>query len=81
MNNLKLSEINKLNADGVITAGGAAVTVGARVRFSTRCVYADGIVLGIDHGDTYPIKLEYYREGDKHVTTFHPDEFFSFELI
>lgn len=59
----------------------SAVKPGDHVQFTTLNVEAWGIVLDVDRGAVYPIRIEYAtKSGDKRIVSFSPDEFITFKL-
>lgn len=57
------------------------VVPGTRIQFRTKFIEASGVVLSIDHGAVYPIKVEWFTaDGDKRITSFSPDEFITLAI-
>lgn len=57
------------------------VRQGNHVQFTTAHLDVWGVVLDIDHGAVYPIRIEYHTSsGDKRIVSFSPDEFITFKL-
>lgn len=60
----------------------SAVRVGNNVRFSTALLDVSGVVLAIDHGAVYPLRIQYTsKTGDSHIQAFTPNEFLTFQLL
>lgn len=81
---MTLSDINELAGQPVIvqarsgpfgTVEAVPLLAGDRIQFSTRFVEARGTVLEIDHGATYPVKVEYHVPEGKRIANFAPAEF------
>jgi hypothetical protein len=57
------------------------VNKGDHVQFTTAHMEVSGVVLDIDHGAVYPIRVEYHTaSGDKRIVSFSPNEFTTFKL-
>lgn len=82
-----LSEINELNKANAVSFSvpefawrgdtrEVVLVPGDNIEFNTRFTSGTGTVLDIDHGNTYPIKIEYTgAAGDKRIESFAPSEF------
>lgn len=82
-----LRQYDTLEQAGRFTPGrevlGSKVLKGARVQFST-AIHTDvtGTVLSVDHGASYPLKVEWFtHDGDKRIGSFHPDEFHNLTIL
>ena len=60
----------------------SVVHAGDSVLFSTALLDARGVVLAIDQGAVYPLRIQYTsKTGDSRIQAFTPNEFLTFQLL